>query len=55
MSLKRILQQFESYLWTAADILRDNMDTAECKDYTLGPMFLTRMSDRFNEGQTTVI
>ena len=55
MVSKLSLQQIESYLWTAADILRGNMDASEYKDYIFGMMFLKRLSDSFDEAQGNVI
>src|SRR5437870_3809851 len=40
---------FESKLWDAADLLRNNMDPAEYKHVVLGLLFLKYISDAFAE------
>ena len=40
---------FEQQIWSAADILRGNMDAAEYKHVVLGLIFLKYISDKFDE------
>lgn len=42
-------EKLESYLWSAADILRGSIDSSDYKNYILGLLFLKRLSDRFEE------
>ncbi|WP_434634921.1 N-6 DNA methylase [Vibrio sp. SCSIO 43086] len=55
MSQKLTLQQLESFLLEAANILRDSLAPSELKDYIFGIMFLKRISDVFEEEQEKVI
>lgn len=45
---KLTLQELESTLWKAADILRGELNAAEYKDYIFDLLFLKRMNDEFN-------
>jgi type I restriction enzyme M protein len=42
------LQELESTLWKAADILRGELNAAEYKDYIFGLLFLKRINDEFD-------
>ncbi len=39
----------ERHLWSAADILRGSIDSADYKHFIFGLLFLKRLSDRFDE------
>lgn len=44
---KLTLQDLETTLWKAADILRGELNAAEYKDFIFGLLFLKRMNDEF--------
>jgi type I restriction enzyme M protein len=46
---KLTIDKLERYLWSAADILRGSIDSADYKNYIFGLLFLKRLSDRFDE------
>ena len=48
-SSKMTLQQLESHLWGAADILRGKIDAADYKHYIFGLLFFKRLSDVWEE------
>ena len=43
------IQELQSKLWQAADILRGQIDAADYKNYIFSILFLKRLSDRFDE------
>ena len=43
------VDQLETYLWSAADILRGSVGSSDYKNYIFGLLFLKRLSDRFEE------
>jgi len=42
-------EQLERYLWSAADILRGQIDSGDYKGFIFAFLFLKRLSDRFEE------
>lgn len=52
--VKITLQQLESHLFHAADILRGKMDASEYKEYIFGMLFLKRVSDQFEIEQAAI-
>lgn len=46
---------FEAKMWSAADMLRNNMDAAEYKHVVLGLIFLKYISDAFEEYHASLI
>lgn len=52
---KLTLQELESTLWKAADILRGELNAAQYKDYIFGLLFLKRMNDEFAIERATLM
>lgn len=48
------LDKLKPFLWSAADILRGSIDSAEYKHYIFGLLFLKRLSDQFDEERNDV-
>jgi type I restriction enzyme M protein len=48
-------QDIESWLWESANILRGPVDPANLRDYVFPLLFLKRLSDTWDEEQTTAI
>ena len=46
---KLTTEALERYLWSAADILRGQIDSGDYKNFIFGLLFLKRLSDRFEE------
>jgi len=46
---KITLQQLESHLWGAADILRGKIDSSDYKHYIFGLLFYKRLCDVWQE------
>jgi type I restriction enzyme M protein len=47
--------ELEASLWSAADILRGSIDSADYKNFIFGLLFLKRLSDRFEEECEAVV
>ena len=52
---KKLTQEaLERHLWSAADILRGTIPSADYKNFIFGLLFLKRLSDRFDEECATI-